>query len=255
MPSRYERLPNPADDDDNDELEAAFDTSDEEDDEREEADQHIQEQRPLVSREPSRTTTSTTATSNGQYDFERVDYDYPPPGSPPLPSSSALPAGAAYGNTNGLIPTSPVERPSPRGPTPRTWLSRVIPFYDRLYPSQRAQRRVGGGSENDGVFANLMGKPTRARRIEDEEGIHFVPEETQAEAPPVSEYVFKKDYFLIDHWQSYSAAQADAVPSYWETTIHAPLGGDVEGELVVDSLPTGSLCTSNPNLPVLPTAF
>jgi len=224
MPSRYERLPNPADDDDNDELEAAFDTSDEEDDEREEADQHIQEQRPLVSREPSRTTTSTTGASNGQYDFERVDYDYPPPGSPPLPSSSALPTGAAYGNTNGLIPTSPVERPSPRGPAPRTWLSRVIPFYDRLYPSQRTQRRVGGGSENDGVFANLMGKPTRARRIEDEEGIHFVPEETQAEAPP-----------------SYSAAQADAVPSYWETTIHAPLGGDVEGELVVDSLPTGSL--------------
>jgi len=234
MPNRYERLPNPANDPHNDELEAAFDDSGDESDEREEEEFHhnqrVEEQRPLVSRDSSRSTgaaTTTTTTTGGHYDFERVDYDYPPPGSPPAPSSTALPANAAYGNTNGLVPTSPIERPAPPpSAATRPFLTRFIPFYDRVFPNSAGarERRVGGGSENDGVFANLMSKPTRARRIEDEEGVHFVPEETQTEAPP-----------------SYSAAQADAVPSYWETTIHAPSGGDVEGELVVDSLPTGSL--------------
>lgn len=51
-----------------------------------------------------------------------------------------------------------------------------------------------------------------------------MPEETQNEAPP-----------------SYAAAQADAVPPYWETTIHAPFASDAIGEMIVDSLPTGSL--------------
>lgn len=51
-----------------------------------------------------------------------------------------------------------------------------------------------------------------------------MPEETRPEAPP-----------------SYASAQADAVPPYWETTIHAPFAPDSEGDLIVDSLPTGSL--------------
>jgi hypothetical protein len=40
--------------------------------------------------------------------------------------------------------------------------------------------------------------------------------------------------------QSYQEAQADAVPPYWETTIHAP-GLLAEGGFYVEDLPTGSL--------------
>lgn len=53
---------------------------------------------------------------------------------------------------------------------------------------------------------------------------YLVPEDTQKDAPP-----------------SYSSAQADAVPPYWETTIHAPSSSNVAGEIIIDSLPTGSL--------------
>lgn len=39
----------------------------------------------------------------------------------------------------------------------------------------------------------------------------------------------------------YASAQADAVPPYWETTIHTPAGLGSTGEMMVDGLPTGSL--------------
>lgn len=53
---------------------------------------------------------------------------------------------------------------------------------------------------------------------------YTVPEDARPEAPP-----------------SYASAQADAVPPYWETTIHAPFSGDSIGDMIIDSLPTGSL--------------
>lgn len=53
---------------------------------------------------------------------------------------------------------------------------------------------------------------------------YLVPEDARQEAPP-----------------SYASAQADAVPPYWETTVHAPFSPDSIGEMVIDSLPTGSL--------------
>lgn len=53
---------------------------------------------------------------------------------------------------------------------------------------------------------------------------YVVPEDSRAEAPP-----------------SYASAQADAVPPYWETTIHAPFAPGTIGDMIVDSLPTGSL--------------
>lgn len=40
--------------------------------------------------------------------------------------------------------------------------------------------------------------------------------------------------------QSYNEAQADAVPSYWEATIHAPSNLDPNADMIVDDLPTGS---------------
>lgn len=51
-----------------------------------------------------------------------------------------------------------------------------------------------------------------------------MPEDSQKDAPP-----------------SYASAQADAVPPYWETTIHAPSASTLPGDMVVDSLATGSL--------------
>jgi len=49
------------------------------------------------------------------------------------------------------------------------------------------------------------------------------PEITQDQTPP-----------------SYLEAQADAVPPYWETTIHAPAGLEPGAHLIIDDLPTGS---------------
>ena len=65
------------------------------------------------------------------------------------------------------------------------------------------------------------------------DGIYVLPETTQKEAPP-----------------SYAVAQADAVPPYWETTIHLPsgLGGVLggggpaqPGDLLIDGLTSGTL--------------
>jgi len=39
--------------------------------------------------------------------------------------------------------------------------------------------------------------------------------------------------------QSYTDAQADAVPPYWETTVHAPAIQDRNGNMIIDDLPTG----------------
>jgi Protein of unknown function (DUF2370) len=46
--------------------------------------------------------------------------------------------------------------------------------------------------------------------------------------------------FTNIHLQSYMAASEDAVPSYWETTVHAPLALDLNGDMIIDELPTGS---------------
>jgi hypothetical protein len=51
--------------------------------------------------------------------------------------------------------------------------------------------------------------------------VYLVPEESQKDTPP-----------------SYALAQADAVPPYWETTVHAPSSPD---DMIIDHLPTGSV--------------
>jgi hypothetical protein len=101
-------------------------------------------------------------------------YNHPPPGSPPCPSASALPANATYGNTNGLVPTSPKQSPNRRRSPFTKWLLSVILFYVMWHTSRRPQGRIGGSAENNGVFTDLMSKPIRARRVEDENGIYFV---------------------------------------------------------------------------------
>ncbi|KAJ6448940.1 hypothetical protein C8R45DRAFT_1045723 [Mycena sanguinolenta] len=164
----------------------------------------------------------------GAYDFER-EYDYPPPGSPPrsaFPSALALPND--IGNSNGRLPTEPVVPPVPRASFFRRAVGAILPtHYTRLPgsdPSAGPAGVRGGGIENDGVFANVMAKPQRARTVRTEDGeVHMVPEDNQKEPPP-----------------SYAAAQADSVPPYWETTVHAP-GMDLGSDMIIDDLPSGSV--------------
>jgi hypothetical protein len=134
-------------------------------------------------------------TNASAYDFER-DYDLPPPGSPPSPSAVALPNN--IGNSNGLLPSSPVQVPALRPSFLRRAVGAIIPMHYARVPTEPERSRTrGGGIENDGVFANVMAKPARPRAVFAEDGnVHLVPENSQKEAPP-----------------SYADAQADSVPS------------------------------------------
>ncbi|PIL35706.1 transporter [Ganoderma sinense ZZ0214-1] len=245
MPPSYAPLPNPryAPEDAQRELEDAFDSDDEGHDASENtplahttqtarmppprADSH---HAPLDADFPSPLPTPQTVPP-GTYDFERDrDYDYPPPGSPPGPSARALPND--IGNSNGYVPTSPAWRPSrPAAPRLSFWrraVGALLPQHYVRVPTDdvelSAPRVVGSGTENDGVFANVSAKPSRGIEVVDSNGeVHIVPEEVQKETPP-----------------SYAEAQADAVPPYWETTVHAPAAAlDPNAYMIVDDLPSG----------------
>jgi len=216
MPARYAALPNPRSSPDADrEMEEAFGSDDED---------GTEETTPLT-RDEAPQAAVVHATGNsipGAYDFER-EYDVPPPGSPPLPSTMAQPND--WGNSNGLIPTQPIQPPTPTPSFFRRVVGSVLPTHYARVPTEPSQSGArGGGVENDGVFANVMAKPGRARAVRADDGsVHMVPEEVQKEAPP-----------------SYADAQADAAPSYWETTVHAPSGFDLGSDMIIDDLPSGS---------------
>jgi hypothetical protein len=129
--------------------------------------------RPTLSRHASNRSVSAPAT----YDFE---YDYaslPPPGSPPRPSSLALPN--SYGNSNGMLPTSS-NIPRPAGPGV---LRRAL---GAILPTHYSRDGRGGGVGNDGVFGNVVAKPTvPAHSAPAADAPYLVPEETQKDAPPV----------------------------------------------------------------------
>jgi len=255
MPAHYAPLPNPHTDlHAANELEAAFDVSDEEEDDEVEQSQTRGGRRttvrngyhPLAHEEPASPSsplpTITTAsppapapTIPGAYDFEGTDFDYarPPPGSPPSPTDRALPN--EFGNSNGLVPA--FRGVTDAGRRGRSWFGRTAAA---VLPTHYVQRLgwgvegaggarvphgpVGGGLMNDGVFANVVAKPTPPVRIREGDETYLVPEDSQKEAPP-----------------SYAAAQADAVPPYWETTVHAPSSSMNPGDIIIDALPTGSL--------------
>ncbi|KAF8199605.1 metal homeostatis protein bsd2 [Pholiota molesta] len=233
MSARYAPLPNPRSAQDADrEMEEAFDL---EHDMEEDNDAHgAHESTPLTRPTPhspkpappaaaadSSLQMETSAIPSGTYDFER-EYDFPPPGSPPPPTSQALPND--YGNSNGFLPTAPVAIPKPRRSLFQRVAGAILPtHYQRLPTENHSTRPTGGGIENDGVFANVTAKPQPVRTVRAANGeVHIVPEDNQKESPP-----------------SYLEAQADAVPAYWETTIHAPAGLD-GSQLIIDDLPTGS---------------
>ncbi|GBE79538.1 Metal homeostatis protein [Sparassis crispa] len=233
MSARYAPLPNPhTDHDAENEMEAAFNDSDDEDAAVDPHHHPINTRNgyhPLAHDDPE-PSSAHEQSAPGTYDFEAVDYDYarPPPGSPPGPSDRALPN--EYGNSNGLVPslisagTDDAER---RGGWLRRSAAAILPSYyvDRFGLVPHAPPgAIGGGTSNDGVFANVTAKPSRPLRIRDGDETYLVPEDAQKDAPP-----------------SYASAQADAVPPYWETTIHAPSSSNSPGEVIIDSLPTGSL--------------
>lgn len=177
MPGAYARLPNPRTNQDADqEMRAAFDEdSDDEQDERRPLNvagrhstdsEHSEPDSPTTTRSPA----ARPAPLPGTYDFERTDYDYPPPGSPP-PATRAF--ANDWGNSNGLIPSPPAN--ASHGPRSRA--GRFGQAVAKLLPATVAQRfglagsgrpsgTVGGGSQNDGVFANVTAKPARQVRVQ-----------------------------------------------------------------------------------------
>jgi len=173
MAVRYTALPNPRSDRDarhnnEGEMEAAFDYSEDED---EDEDQDTSESHPLksTSTSPAAPQALSQQQTSRTYDFENTDYDYPPPGSPPRPSEVALPND--HGNSNGFIPSFSFD--SAPGPQPN-WFRRtaaaVLPssYAQRLgFIQQRPVGAVGGGTLNDGVFANVTAKPTRPIIVRD----------------------------------------------------------------------------------------
>ncbi|GJE94782.1 hypothetical protein PsYK624_109550 [Phanerochaete sordida] len=217
--AQYAPLPNPRSVPDAErEMHEAFQLDDDED-------EHPSESAPLVPghtpRLPQEGRPQLNLATPPTYDFERdYDYDLPPPGSPPSPSTAYQ---NAIGNSNGVLPDSPV-RPHPGRPSFfRRIAGALLPqHYQRVPTDAAGHRSVGGGMENDGVFANVMAKPGRTVQVRNEDGsVYMVPEEAQNQAPP-----------------TYNEAQADAVPPYWETTVTSTL--DPNADMIVDELPTGS---------------
>lgn len=250
MSGRYAPLPNPLAPDAEHELDAAFESDDDEDESRDESaplnprDTSVESPAdPLSGAQTSNIYASDTlqrATIPGAYDFEADPFDYavPPPGSPPGPTSLAIPN--QYGNSNGLIPSNPVI-PSRRGPRAgffRRAVGALLPSHYQRVSTEEGTHvgpARGSGTNNDGVFANMTAKPGRCACpitliwvnsnlrnrgivVQDGESIHVVPEEVQKEVPP-----------------SYAAAQADSAPAYYETIVHAPSSG-LDGEVLVDAM-------------------
>ena len=193
MPRRYVQIPTQQPDD---ELEAVFDASDDEHDD-------IVVQRPLLSSTPrpprgsdddervdqphQASRTPQRPTIDGRYNFE---YDYPPPpGSPPR--ERAEPSNT-WGNSNGIIPDFSAPHTLPRRTT--GWLSKTWrAMTGRQRPEPRVAR-VGGGTQNDGVFGNISARPVPARAAQahaesatDQDTILHAPEFTSSDAPPVSD--------------------------------------------------------------------
>ena len=168
MPSnaRYAPIPNPhTDPNAQDEMEAAFLESDDEDDHAD-AQPHVRTPNtrsgynPLPAADPESLPSPShhAAPSVASYDFERVDYDadwaQPPPGSPPA-HTQFFQVGA-NGNSNGLVPDF---RSVARNARSRTggWARVILParVVERLgMGGAPVAGTVGGGTSNDGVFAN-----------------------------------------------------------------------------------------------------
>jgi len=227
MTAHYSPVPNHSSDSDRErELNDAFE-SDHEDDPN-----LTNESTPLTNHNdthrPANHVVDVSSAIPGAYDFE---YDYPPPGSPPRPSAHALPND--YGNSNGQLPTSPIRASHSKPSFFRRTVGAILPtHYVRVPTDSQTSRAVGGGIENDGVFANVMAKPQKPQVVRNEDGsVYMVPEDSQKEVPP-----------------TYADALTDVVPPYWETTVHAPISLEPGADMIIDDLPSGSFWIFGLNL-------
>ena len=183
----------------NRELDEAF-ASDEEEEQHDSA----TTPRPPTKSRLSAETPKASSTVPAVYDFER-DFDYarPPPGSPPRPSAVALPND--FGNSNGLVPSSPIAIPVQRPSFFRRAVGALLPSHYTRLPTTGGishSRTLGGGTQNDGVFTNVTAKPSRPVQVRtDDGGVYVVPEETQSNAPPVRSLIYSK-FFLTDSCSS-----------------------------------------------------
>ncbi|KAG1733658.1 uncharacterized protein EDB91DRAFT_636801 [Suillus paluster] len=231
MPAHYTPLPTQQSCRDTDrELNDAFESDGDDDEYNERA--PLNRANSLSSAADPPKSTSGSTTIPGAYDFERnYDYDRPPPGSPPRPLATTLPND--IGNSNGELPTSPLGTTLPRPSFLRRAVGAILPTHYVRIPTTETPAGVrGGGTQNDGVFSNVVAISASSAPIQAEDGsIYMVPEETQSTAPP-----------------SYAAAQADAVPPYWDTIVHAPAGMDTDSGMIVGDLPSGSILAFVSNL-------
>ncbi len=191
--ARYAPLPNPYNDPDADrEMNEAFQLEDDDDEEDHTESTPLTRHHDSQQQHVERPSQLNVATSPAAYDFEReYDYDFPPPGSPPDPS---IARPNDYGNSNGVLPSAPAIPPPPtnRPSLFRRAVGALLPqHYQRVPTGPSAHRRLGGGEQNDGVFANVAAKPGRQVEVRGENGdIYMVPEESQTQAPPVSDDTF-----------------------------------------------------------------
>ena len=172
MTGRYTPLHNPLAPD-ADELDAAFE-SDEESEESRQEDSPLNVTSestgdPLTNEQTSHSHDASVierATIPGAYDFEADPFDYavPPPGSPPSPTTFAIPNH--YGNSNGLLPSNTVI-PTHSGRRTgffRRAMGALLPSHYQRVPTEEGLLggpARGGGTNNDGVFANMTAKPAR----------------------------------------------------------------------------------------------
>lgn len=133
--------------------------------------------------------TTTPPTPPGAYDFER-DYEYSIPATGGPPSSSTVGTAGSVSTQSRSLSSRFVG--SFRAPFfIRRAIGSILPTHYARIPtvessaSSRPHVR-GSGMENDGVFANVMAKPSAPRTVQDESGnVYVMPEEAQKEAPPV----------------------------------------------------------------------
>ena len=89
-------------------------------------------------------------------------------------------------------------------------------------------------------FVSLYVRQILIHKVGDDS--YLVPEHSQSDALP-SYASAQADSGMVAHnyFPQHNLTCYLAVPTYWETTVHAPFSGDTMGEVVIDSLPTGTL--------------
>ena len=112
-------------------------------------------------------------------------------------------------NSNGLVPLSPITIPT----HPPSFLCKafgaILPTHYTCLPTTGGishSQTISGGTQNDGVFANVTARSSRPVQVCTDDGtIYVMSEETQSNAPPVRR-VTSTSSSLIPAFKSYATA-------------------------------------------------